>query len=159
MKKITKGEFDKALEIIERYKYQENPTIQVSVTYNAKVYATVNVPSDWSVEKIREELEDGNYHGLDRDEPASTRVHNMSQLIIDGEVINLNTSKNNEDIDVQEFVCDENNKVILKITYNGSGDVVRHLDDAVERYAAGRDYSEFVDMDMDNPWIRIITIN
>jgi hypothetical protein len=158
MKKITKEEIDAALELIERYKYQENPTIQVSVTYNAKVDVTVNVPSDWSVEKIKEELEDGGYHGLDRDEPASTTVYNMSELIVNGEVINLNTSATNEDIDVQEFVCDENNKVILKITYNGSGDVVRNLDDAVERYAAGRDYNEFVDVNMDNSWVRIIEI-
>ena len=159
MKRITKEEIDSALELIERYKYQENPTIQVSVTYNAKVDVTVNVPFDWSVEKIKEELEDGNYHGLDRDEPSRTRVHNMSQLIVNGEVINLKTSTSNEDIDVQEFVCDENNKVILKITYNGSGDVVKHLNSAVEKYTAGRDYNEFIDMNFDNPWIRVITIN
>ena len=104
-------------------------------------------------------MEDGNYHGLDREESSHTKVMKIIELIVAGEEIDLNTSAISDDIDVQEFVCDENNKVILKITYNGSGDVVKHLNDAVKRCVAGRNYKEFVDMNMDNPWWRLIIIH
>ena len=88
-KKITKKEFENALEIIERFKYQENPTKQVSIVYDSKIYVCVNVPIDGSVKKIKEELKDGSYHGLDLEEPVEQKIHNMSELIIDGEVIKL----------------------------------------------------------------------
>lgn len=45
--------------------------------------------------------------------------------------------------------------------YDGDDDPVQHIDDAVSQYTMGYrrcDYSEYIDMNMDNPWVRIITI-
>jgi hypothetical protein len=156
---ITLDEYLNALEVIERYKYQEDKTIQVSVTYDAKIYVNVKVPNTWSIEKIKKELEDGSYHGLELEDSVQTDIQNMSILIADGEIINLNSdADNNVDIDIKVFVCDENNSEVVKFTYNGSGDVVRDLDAAIKKYTVGKEYNEFVDMNMDNPWTRIITI-
>jgi len=50
---------------------------------------------------------------------------------------------------------------IAIFNYTGSGDPVIHIDTAIEQYTSGfkrYEYNEFVDMNMDNPWVRIITI-
>jgi len=156
MKEITKEEFENALEIIERFKHQVNPTKMVSVTYNATVDVTVNVPIDWTIEKIKEELEDGGYRGLDREEPAKTKVMNIIELIVAGEEIDL-VSSINQEIEILEFDNETCGKVV-KITYTGDGDPVYQLADAIKKYTIGKNYKEFVDMNMDNPWVRIIEI-
>jgi hypothetical protein len=42
------------------------------------------------------------------------------------------------------------------LSYTGSGDPVRHLNDAVIHYVNHEGYNEFIDANMDNPWVRVI---
>jgi hypothetical protein len=42
------------------------------------------------------------------------------------------------------------------LTYRGADDPVRKLDDKIREYTNGEKYWEFIDMNMDNPWTRII---
>ena len=88
MPKITHEEFENALLIVERYTHQEDKTIQVSVEYTAKVSATVRVPNDWSVAKIKKELKDG-YYGFPMDDDARTKLTKMVELVVDGEIVKL----------------------------------------------------------------------
>ncbi len=41
--------------------------------------------------------------------------------------------------------------------YMGTDDPVIHLDSAVALYTMGSQHYEFIDMNMDNPWVRIVT--
>lgn len=47
---------------------------------------------------------------------------------------------------------------IAVFNFIGSGDPVQHLNDAIVEYVGQKPYNEFIDMNMDNPWIRIVTI-
>jgi hypothetical protein len=50
-----------------------------------------------------------------------------------------------------------NKKVKVGILiYTGSGDPVKHLNEAVGLYVHNEGYNEFIDANMDNPWVRII---
>jgi archaellum component FlaG (FlaF/FlaG flagellin family) len=42
------------------------------------------------------------------------------------------------------------------LMYVGSGDPVRKLNEAVSLYVKNEGYNEFIDANMDNPWIRVI---
>jgi len=42
------------------------------------------------------------------------------------------------------------------LMYKGSGDPVKHLNEAVHEYVKTEGYNEFIDANMDNPWIRVI---
>jgi hypothetical protein len=47
-------------------------------------------------------------------------------------------------------------------TYKGEDDPVEHIDNAVSQYTNGykrHEYNEFIDMNMDNPWVRIVTVD
>lgn len=47
-------------------------------------------------------------------------------------------------------------------TYKGEDDPVKHIDNAVGQYTSGHkrhEYNEFIDMNMDNPWVRIVTVD
>jgi len=58
-------------------------------------------------------------------------------------------------ITIQEI--DNNGKGKIAIfTFKGESDPVKHLDKAVKLYTTGQQYIEFVDINMDNPWIRIV---
>lgn len=59
------------------------------------------------------------------------------------------------DITSEEIYC-ENGKKMLILTYAGEGDPVQHLDDAVREYVKRDKYTQFVDANMDNPWVRVI---
>jgi hypothetical protein len=42
------------------------------------------------------------------------------------------------------------------LTYIGDGDPCRLLDKTIQEYTHGKNYKEFIDMNMDNPWVRTI---
>lgn len=42
------------------------------------------------------------------------------------------------------------------LMYVGSGDPVRKLNEAVNLYVRNEGYNEFIDANMDNPWVRVI---
>ncbi len=42
------------------------------------------------------------------------------------------------------------------LIYTGAGDPVKHLNDAVSQYVGHEGYNEFIDANMDNPWVRVI---
>jgi hypothetical protein len=50
-----------------------------------------------------------------------------------------------------------NKKVKVGILfYTGSGDPVKNLNEAVHLYVQHEGYNEFIDANMDNPWVRVI---
>jgi len=59
-----------------------------------------------------------------------------------------------EKIKITELECNGNK--ILLMRYIGEDDPVRYLDNAVALYVQEEEYVEFVDVEMDNPWIRIV---
>jgi hypothetical protein len=61
-----------------------------------------------------------------------------------------------KDIIYQE--AETNNKKIKVgiLIYVGSGDPVKPLNEAVHLYVRNEGYNEFIDANMDNPWIRVI---
>jgi hypothetical protein len=63
-----------------------------------------------------------------------------------------------EEIKIEEFKKDGILRLSI-LTYIGEGDPVINLDDKILKYTDGREYSEFIDMNMDNPWVRIIIFN
>jgi hypothetical protein len=60
-----------------------------------------------------------------------------------------------EEITVEELKRDIRQRVAI-LTYRGDGDPVSKLDKKVREYTNGKEYWEFIDMNMDNPWTRII---
>lgn len=60
------------------------------------------------------------------------------------------------DVIYQEATSGNGNVKVGILMYVGSGDPVRHLNDAVHYYVGNVGYNEFIDANMDNPWIRVI---
>ena len=42
------------------------------------------------------------------------------------------------------------------LMYVGTGDPIKNLNEAVQYYAGHEGYNEFIDANMDNPWVRVI---
>lgn len=61
-----------------------------------------------------------------------------------------------KDISYREALTLDKELKIIILIYNGEGDPVKHLDEAVVYYDPDKKYREFVDANMDNPWIRIL---
>jgi len=61
-----------------------------------------------------------------------------------------------KDIIYQEASTTDCKVKIGILMYVGSGDPVRHLNEAVHLYVRNEGYNEFIDANMDNPWIRVI---
>lgn len=96
---ITYEEFNKAWEIVERYKYQQKPkTYQVSVTYNASVNAVMQVPAEWSIDEIKKELKHG-YYDFDLDDEPETELGEITELIVNGEYVDLKKGISTKEID------------------------------------------------------------
>jgi hypothetical protein len=47
---------------------------------------------------------------------------------------------------------------LLGIYYRGDNDTVREIDKFIRSKVSTENYTEYVDMNMDNPWVRIIVI-
>lgn len=60
-----------------------------------------------------------------------------------------------EEITIEEFKNDNSKRVSI-LTYRGEGDPVNKLNEKIREYTNSEKYWEFVDMNMDNPWTRII---
>ncbi len=60
-----------------------------------------------------------------------------------------------DEITIEELK-NNNSKRVSILTYRGAGDPVRKLDEKIREYTNGEQYWEFIDMNMDNPWTRII---
>ncbi len=61
-------------------------------------------------------------------------------------------------VEINESELDNGTKHIGLLTYIGDGDPVHHLDIAVKDFVKSRKYSEFVDINMDNPWMRVVIV-
>ena len=61
-----------------------------------------------------------------------------------------------KDIIYQEAKTSNANVRVGMLMYTGAGDPVKHLNEAVHRYVRDKGYNEFIDANMDNPWIRVI---
>ncbi len=48
---------------------------------------------------------------------------------------------------------------IAIFSYTGPDDPVCILDEAIGLYTRGSNYTEFIDISMDNPWVRVIISN
>ncbi len=61
-----------------------------------------------------------------------------------------------KDVIYQE-VKTPNDKVKVGIlVYTGAGDPIKHLREAVRQYVGNEGYNEFIDANMDNPWVKVI---
>jgi len=58
-------------------------------------------------------------------------------------------------ITIEELKSDNQKRVSI-LTYRGEHDPVRALDTKIREYTNGEKYHEFVDEQMDNPWVRVI---
>jgi hypothetical protein len=47
---------------------------------------------------------------------------------------------------------------LIGISYRGEGDPVMEMDEFMKNKISNKYYTEYVDMNMDNPWVRIIVI-
>ena len=90
MQEITHEEFVKAFQTVELYKRQQNPctTVQVMVAYKATVSVTLQVPKEWSIETIKEELKSG-YYGFGLEDEPDTDLKEITELVVDGHEIKL----------------------------------------------------------------------
>jgi hypothetical protein len=61
-----------------------------------------------------------------------------------------------KDIIYQEVEAPNKKVKVGILMYTGSGDPSVHLRDAVSRFVGKEGYNEFIDANMDNPWIRVI---
>ena len=61
-----------------------------------------------------------------------------------------------KDIIYQEANTSNQKVKIGILMYVGDGDPVKHLNEAVQMYVQNVGYNEFIDANMDNPWIRVI---
>jgi hypothetical protein len=61
-----------------------------------------------------------------------------------------------KDIIYQEVEAPSHNVKVGILMYTGSGDPAIHLKEAVHDYVGKKGYNEFIDANMDNPWVRVI---
>jgi hypothetical protein len=88
MKEVTESAYHRALETISRYKAQQDKTIQVSVTYKAKLNVTLRVPKDFTIEEIKSSLKDG-YNQFRRDDEEDIELGKIAELYVAGEEVKL----------------------------------------------------------------------
>jgi len=89
MEKITHEEFLEAERIVSLFKYQQDPKVEVSITYKGTIDCTVQVPEDWSIEDIKERFENGVPYHFSRDDEDNIKYGRIIGLIVDGEEIQL----------------------------------------------------------------------
>jgi hypothetical protein len=88
MEKITNEEYQKAHEIVRRYEQEQIPqTYCVSVTYDATVSVTVRVPAEWDIKKIKEELKNGPWYLLEKEDEERIHYDKITELIVNGDEI------------------------------------------------------------------------
>lgn len=88
MEKITAEEYEKARETVERYKYQQNPTVNVTMCYLARIWVELKAPKELSIEEIKETLID-NYYNFIVEEKGDDKFVKIEELYVSGEEIKL----------------------------------------------------------------------
>ena len=63
---------------------------------------------------------------------------------------------NIKDIVYQEAETTNKKVKVGILIYTGAGDPVKHLNEAVQQYVGNQGYNEFIDANMDNPWVKVI---
>jgi hypothetical protein len=48
--------------------------------------------------------------------------------------------------------------ILMGISYRGDNEPVKKINEFINTNILNKDYSEYIDMNMDNPWVRIIVI-
>jgi hypothetical protein len=61
-----------------------------------------------------------------------------------------------KDVIYQEAATTNQKVKVGILIYTGAGDPVKHLNEAVHLYVGNEGYNEFIDANMDNPWVRVI---
>ena len=61
-----------------------------------------------------------------------------------------------KDIIYQEVETTNKKVKVGILIYTGVGDPVKNLNEAVSQYVGLVGYNEFIDANMDNPWVRVI---
>jgi hypothetical protein len=61
-----------------------------------------------------------------------------------------------KDVVYQELETANKKTKVAILMYTGEGDPVRHLNEAVAKYVRHELYNEFIDANMNNPWVRVI---
>ena len=60
-------------------------------------------------------------------------------------------------VEIQELKTNKYGDVRVAIlTYKGENDPVKEIDDELQKYVGDRKYWEFIDMNMDNSWTRVL---
>ena len=87
---ITDYEYQKALEIIQRYQKQCEPkTIQVSATYNSVRELKIKVPAEWDNDTILYEMKDLIFDDYQLIEDDYT-TKELTRLIVGGHEVMIN---------------------------------------------------------------------
>lgn len=60
------------------------------------------------------------------------------------------------EVKIQELTTADPTVKVAVFTYSGYGDPIKYLNDAVREYVGRELYNEFIDANMDNPWVRVI---
>ena len=60
------------------------------------------------------------------------------------------------DIKYQETTTPDGRVKVGIFMYTGYGDPVKNLNEAVRLYVRHEGYNEFIDANMDNPWVRVV---
>jgi len=61
-----------------------------------------------------------------------------------------------KDVIYQELETPTKGTKVGILMYVGEGDPIKNLNEAVDRYTQNDEYREFIDANMDNPWVRVI---
>ena len=73
-----------------------------------------------------------------------------------GKRYELNKKYTEGDIDYEYTKLGTN--ILMGISYCGDDDPVEKINDFIIPIISNKDYTEYIDMNMDNPWVRIIVI-
>ena len=61
-----------------------------------------------------------------------------------------------KDVIYKEALSNDNKVKVGILIYVGPEDPVSHLNSAVHNYVRREGYNEYIDANMDNPWVRVI---
>jgi hypothetical protein len=73
-----------------------------------------------------------------------------------GKFYEFNKKYTDDDIEYEYTKLGSN--ILLGIYYRGDNDPVRKIDSFIRNKISTQNYTEYVDMNMDNPWVRIIVM-
>lgn len=62
-------------------------------------------------------------------------------------------------IEIYEKIIDDNSKIAILRGGLGSENPKKIMDDAVSKYVENKPHNEFIEIFLDNPWVRVIVGN